>query len=192
MLMAQNGKPAKPSAKDKELEKRWKKKLKDLSPLEYKELVESRAELKGENDGMKRQLTNMGKVVSDKDHEIAELRAAVDSMSQQGGRRLNRDDNELEGSYSEYTKGVWYRVQVGVYSKIDASMFKDNNKNFSVEQDSDGAYKYTLGHFRDYWEADNYKQYMRKLGIKDAWIVAYKDNERVNIKDVLQAKDSNQ
>ncbi|MCS7017701.1 MAG: Ezrin/radixin/moesin family protein [Cytophagales bacterium] len=180
--------------KNKEEIKKWKKKKNELDPLAYRDLVNSKAELVGENEGMKRQLVNMGKIIADKDAEIESLRQEIATLQQAiankgGSSNVSRDENEVEGSYSEYTKGVWFRVQVGVYSKIDASMFKDNNKNFSVEQDADGAYKYTLGHFRDYWEADNFKKYLRKMGVKDAWIVAYKDNQRMNIKDVLEAKD---
>lgn len=177
--------------KNKEEIKKWKKKKNELDPLAYRDLVNSKAELVGENEGMKRQLVNMGKIIAEKDAEIEALRSELATLQQNcsGSGKVSRDDNEVEGSYSQYTKGVWFRVQVGVYSKIDASMFKDNNKNFAVEQDADGAYKYTLGHFRDYWEADNFKKYLRKMGVKDAWIVAYKDNQRMNIKDVLDAKE---
>ncbi|WP_448518825.1 Ezrin/radixin/moesin family protein [Rhodoflexus sp.] len=176
--------------KSKEEVKKWKKKKNELDPLAYRDLVNSKAELIGENEGMKRQLVNMGKIIADKDAEIEALRNELEAARSGGSNgSISRDENEVEGSYSEYTKGVWYRVQVGVYSKIDASMFKDNNKNFAVEQDADGAFKYTLGHFRDYWEADNFKRYLRKMGVKDAWIVAYKDNQRMNIRDVLEAKD---
>jgi hypothetical protein len=177
--------------KNKEEIKKWKKKKNELDPLAYRDLVNSKAELAGEVEGMKRQLVNMGKIIADKDAEIEALRneLAAARKDSDGSGKVSRDENEVEGSYSEYSKGIWFRVQVGVYSKIDATMFKDNNKNFAVEQDADGAYKYTLGHFRDYWEADNFKKYLRKMGVKDAWIVAYKDNQRMNIKDVLESKD---
>jgi hypothetical protein len=177
--------------KNKEEIKKWKKKKNELDPLAYRDLVNSKAELAGEVEGMKRQLVNIGKIIADKDAEIEALRneLAAARKDSDGSGKVSRDENEVEGSYSEYSKGIWFRVQVGVYSKIDATMFKDNNKNFAVEQDADGAYKYTLGHFRDYWEADNFKKYLRKMGVKDAWIVAYKDNQRMNIKDVLESKD---
>ena len=44
----------------------------------------------------------------------------------------------------------------------------------------------TIGIFRDYWEADTFKKYLREMGVKDAWIVPFKDNVRVEIKDVLE------
>ncbi|MCS6967089.1 MAG: Ezrin/radixin/moesin family protein [Cytophagales bacterium] len=175
--------------KNKEEIRKWKKRKNELDPLAYRDLVNSKAELAGEVEGMKRQLVNLGKVIADKDAEIEALRNEVAQL-RKNCVSISRDSNEVEASRQpDYTKGVWFRVQIGVYSKIDASMFKDNNKNFAVEQDADGNFKYTLGHFRDYWEADNFKKYLRKMGVKDAWIVAYKDNQRMNIKDVLEAKE---
>jgi hypothetical protein len=46
--------------------------------------------------------------------------------------------------------------------------------------------KVTLGNFRDYWEADKFKKYLRDMGVKDAWIVPFKDGQRVDIKEVLE------
>ena len=48
--------------------------------------------------------------------------------------------------------------------------------------------KYTIGVFKDYWEADTFKKYVREMGVRDAWIVSYRDGQRVDIKDVLEGK----
>ncbi|MGI9543756.1 MAG: Ezrin/radixin/moesin family protein, partial [Cyclobacteriaceae bacterium] len=58
--------------------------------------------------------------------------------------------------------------------------------NFGGEVDSDGTQRYTLGNFKDYWQADKFKKYLREMGVKDAWIVPYKDGRRVPMKDVLE------
>jgi len=60
------------------------------------------------------------------------------------------------------------------------------NPNFGGEKSQDGVNAYTIGLFRDYWEADTFKKYMREMGVKDAWIVPFKDGQRVDIKDVLE------
>ncbi len=42
--------------------------------------------------------------------------------------------------------------------------------------------KITIGILQhDYREADTFKKYMREMGVKDAWIVLYKDGVRVEI-----------
>ena len=51
--------------------------------------------------------------------------------------------------------------------------------------DEDGYIKYILGQFRDYEMADQFKKKLRKNGVKEAWIVPYKDGNRVPLKEVL-------
>jgi len=65
------------------------------------------------------------------------------------------------------------------------SKFFDNNPMFSG-MDENGLQKISVGFFRDYWEADTLKKYLREMGVKDAWIVPFKDGKRVPIKDVLE------
>ena len=81
--------------------------------------------------------------------------------------------------------GVVFKVQIGAFRNKDLSKYFDNNENFSGEN-ADDLQKITLGQFRDYWEADTFKKYLREMGVKDAWIVPYKDGVRVPIKDVLE------
>ena len=76
-------------------------------------------------------------------------------------------------------------VLVSVLSLILAKYF-ENNPNFGGEAKDNEPQKLTIGVFRDYWEADTFKKYMREMGVKDAWIVPYQDGQRVEIKDVLE------
>ncbi|MES2386780.1 MAG: hypothetical protein V4543_02160 [Bacteroidota bacterium] len=82
--------------------------------------------------------------------------------------------------------GVVFKVQIGAFRNRNLQKYLNNSRNFTGEVDPDGLRKYTLGFFGDYWEADNFKKYMREMGVNDAWIVTYKDGKRVNIKDVLE------
>ena len=81
--------------------------------------------------------------------------------------------------------GIVFKVQIGAFEKKDMSKFFDNNPMFSG-QDENGLQKITVGFFKDYWEADTLKKYLREMGVKDAWIVPFKDGTRVPIKDVLE------
>jgi hypothetical protein len=81
---------------------------------------------------------------------------------------------------------VIFKVQIGSFKNKDLAKYFNNNPNFSGDIDEDGSKKYTLGYFREYWEADTFKKYLREMGVKDAWIVSYKDGKRVSIKDVLE------
>ncbi len=182
----------KPSAEDKAAEKEWKRKLKDLDPLQYRDLVNELNRLRGENAGLKGKLRTVGKDMTDRDTEIAKLQNEYDSIS----NAVNQAKREAAsgGTNPEYAKGTWYRVQVGVKNRIDISELGGDTKNLIIEKDSDNIYKYTLGHFKDYWEADEFKKALRTImGLdkrkeedREIWTVIYKDNERASMKDRLE------
>ena len=90
------------------------------------------------------------------------------------------------GSKIDVSKGVVFKVQIGVFRNKDLSKYLDKGENFSGEMDDKGLRKYSLGIFRDYWEADTFKKYLREMGVKDAWIVSFRDGQRVPIKEVLE------
>jgi len=174
--------------------KDWKKKYKAYKrDLEgFKNLVEENGTLKSQMSNTKRQLAALQSQVADKDSKIAELQDEVNRMkSQVASARA-----EAQAAKDALSKkpaspapmsmeGVVFKVQIGAFEKKDLSKYFDNNPNFTGET-VDGLQKVTIGFFRDYWEADTFKKYVREMGVKDAWIVPYKDGVRVPIKDVLE------
>ena len=95
------------------------------------------------------------------------------------------------GGYAAYKKpkeipGLVYKVQIGAYKGYDLREYFNRHENNSMSLDEDGMMRYTLGVFTDYWKADQFKGYLRKMGVKGAWVVAYKDDKRVSIKDARE------
>lgn len=161
----------------KEEEKEWAHKIKALTPASYKQLVDEKSavetialKLKQENDVLKAQ-------VSDLNSKLKEAQAA---------QAARKEDVSAAPTNTMAAPGVVYKVQIGAFKNKDLSKYFENNKNFSGEVDADGTKKYTLGAFPTYWEADNFKKYLREMGVKDAWVVAYKDGKRVELKDALE------
>lgn len=87
----------------------------------------------------------------------------------------------------ESMTGVVFRVQIGAFRNKNLSKYFQNNPNFGGEfgKDPTDPQRITIGIFRNYWDADTFKKYMREMGVTDAWIVPFKDGKRVEIKDVL-------
>ncbi len=81
---------------------------------------------------------------------------------------------------------LFLKFKSGLSKTKTLAKYFDNNPNFGGEATEKGEQRYTIGVFRDYWEADKFKKYMREMGVKDAWIVPFKDGARVEIKDVLE------
>lgn len=180
----------------KDEKKEWKQKYKAYKKdLEgFKDLVEENGVLKSQLSSTKNQLASIQSELSQKDAQIAELqdRATRAEAQVASARQAEREakaalaSKPSGGGGPAYDQsGVVFKVQIGAFKKKDLSKFFENNIMFTGETE-DGLQKITLGFFRDYWEADTLKKYLREMGVKDAWVVPYKDGTRVPIKDVLE------
>ena len=178
----------------KRLKKEQKKRLKALKKMdasdfqaqqdEQKALMTQASELESELSSVKGEL-------SQKDGQVKQLEEKV--------RKLEKDLTEAKAAPTEpvqnvpmasnkdeqYDQGLVFRVQIGAYQNRSLAEY-DTSENFNEENGPDDLQMYTLGNFRDYWEADKFKKYLRAMGVKDAWIVPYEDGQRRPIKDVLE------
>jgi hypothetical protein len=111
---------------------------------------------------------------------VAQLKNAEEKFKEEQKSNVTKSSNRMSPN------GLVFKVQIGAFRNKDLSKYLENNPNFSGDVDADGTRKYTLGYFGDYWEADNFKKYLREMGVKDAWLVAYKNGQRVEMKDVLE------
>ncbi|MCX6292220.1 MAG: hypothetical protein NT126_10720 [Bacteroidetes bacterium] len=97
----------------------------------------------------------------------------------------DEDVNSFYGTSSETsaeTSGnVEYAVQVGVYksSKIPAALVPLTP--LQTEQIKNGLVRFTTGRYALYASADSSKQVAIRSGVKDAFIVAYKNGSRISI-----------
>ncbi len=172
----------------KEWKTKWKAYKSDLEA--FKTLVEENSSMKSQINNAKGQVSSLQSQVADKDAQISELQSQSkklqgDVSSAQAAKRKAESDLASKPAGGNWDKGVVFRVQVGAFEKGDPSEFGEGNEEFNTEK-ADGMQKVTLGNFRDYWQADKFKKYLRQMGVKDAWIVPFKDGQRVPIKDVLE------
>ena len=177
----------------KKEEKEWKKKLKKTTPDQFKRMYDENASLKSEVSSIQGQLSGVQGSMGEKDATIAELTEQNRKMEAQvnaAKKAIAKAQQEAEEKPATTSAigddGVVFKVQIGAFRNKDLSKYFENNENFGGETDPDGVQKITLGKFRDYWEADTFKKYLREMGVNDAWIVPYKDGTRVAMKDVLE------
>ena len=181
------------SRKEKKEMKKMAKELK-RNPEQMKAMVEENESLKSSVASLNSQVENLESQLSSKNAEIAAVRQeaqeakAVAEAQRQRANEMAKKAQEAQNSTSPALdeSGTWFKVQVGAFENIDMSEYFKNNPNFSGEQTENGLQRITLGRFRDYWEADKFKKTLRDMGVKEAWIVPYKDGTRVPLKDVLE------
>lgn len=185
----------------------WKKQAKAFAkaPEGLKELSDAKIAAEKDVAALKGETASLRTGMSEKDGKIGELEEQLTRMRNdlaaaraelerfrnnmgpadgtKGRGRIGNNGNNTE----DYETGVVFRVQIGAFRNKDLSKYFDNNPNFGGEagKDSNEPQRLTIGIFRDYWEADTFKKYLREMGVKDAWIVPYKDGKRVDIKEVL-------
>ena len=162
--------------------KEWKKRLKKTTPDQYKSLLDENKSIKSQVSSLRSELNSVDDQLAAKDEQInqyaaqsADLRDQLTKAKASGG---------TNGSSINDKVGVIFKVQIGAYKEIDLS--DDSTSTFGAEKGF--LNKYTIGVFKDYWEADTFKKYIREMGIKDAFIVSYRDGKRVNISEVLEGK----
>jgi hypothetical protein len=81
-------------------------------------------------------------------------------------------------------KGVVYRVQLGAYSKqLSPSVFKSTVNVIELKTE-DGLYKYMSGASSTIQDALKQRDELLKRGYIGAFVVAYKDNKRVELSSV--------
>lgn len=131
--------------------------------------------------------------------EIERLKVAnkkIDSLQ----RALNESNNkmrmmeaDIEAAKKESSNakqavftGYYFRVQLGAYQNFDIKGKMKNDDNMKAEN-AGGLDKYTVGYFKNYNDAQEFSKDVRKMGIKDAWVVAYKDGNRINVNEAKAA-----
>ena len=165
--------------------KELKKRIKKLKPEQYKQLLDENKSLKGQVFSFQAELGDIDDRIAEKDQQILTYQSQAGDLRKELSRLQSKQsaNNVASGSIDE-SKGVVFKVQLGAFQQKNLEKY-DNSPNFSAE-DAGGLQKYTIGVFRDYWEADTFKKYLREMGVKDAWVVSYKDGVRVPIKEVLE------
>lgn len=101
---------------------------------------------------------------------------------------LNEIANQEPECPEAMTKGVVFKVQIGAYSERNISDQLTKATVLNTEQKGD-LQKTVIGQFRSYQHADRLKKQLRAMGVSDAWIVPYRDGNRVLLKEVLSSVD---
>ncbi len=169
----------------KKEKKEWKKKQKKMDPEEFKNLLEDNNALQSQVNTLKSQMTSLQSRVSDKDSKISQLQTELKRSESKLEEALKDESLDISPNQTKSAKGVVFKVQIGAFKNKNLEKFLANSENMTEETLEDMK-QYTLGNFVDYWEADTFKKYLREMGVKDAWIVPFKDGQRVPMKDVLE------
>lgn len=78
-------------------------------------------------------------------------------------------------------EGVFYAIQVGVYSKPVTAGQLNNVTPINSERLTSGLIRYTSGVYKNLTDANAAKDRIRNLGISDAFVVAYNGGQKITV-----------
>lgn len=147
---------------------------------------------------MQAALTSLNGNVTDLNQKIADLEAAkadLQSKLDQANADADKAKQDLAAAQEAATtakteadkakagmiapSGLAFKVQIGAYKSFNISTYFEKPKSINTE-DVDGMNKYIIGYFNDLDKATAFQKDVKKMGIKDAWIVPYKDGARIS------------
>lgn len=180
----------------KKEKKEWRKKKKRMSEEDFRMLYEQNTAMKATIASSEGEVASLESQVSSKDEQISDLQKQVTRMQaayQAAQRELENlkaqpaaqpayNPNVVNGE--DFSVGVVFKVQVGAFRKMDLEKYAETSKEFNQEE-MEELRRYVIGNFRNYEDANVLKRYLREMGVRDAWIVPYKDNKRVPLKEVI-------
>lgn len=181
-LTTKTEKPKKKIKVSKELKREMQEYYYDIEKFEF--LKSSMAEAKAKAVKLNEELEKLKQQESDNNVAIESLAAEKDK-NQATIKELEEKSKQKSERKAIPSEGVFFTIQIGAFNKMNLSnLINQNEADLSIETDQSGLKKYLLGGYLTYDEAAESRKKLRKLGAKDAWIVAYKDGKRVNMNEV--------
>jgi hypothetical protein len=104
----------------------------------------------------------------------------------------NAIEKSIVKEVNEPTNETIYRIQVGAYSKtkpLSNEAFAGVNNVISFTG-KDGLIRYMTGSFTEYKDAIDYKAQMKARGFDDAFIVTYRNGERISLNIAIKSEDT--
>jgi len=117
------------------------------------------------------------------DSMSARLKRATDKIKELESRKSVAAANPATPAPTGTVAGVVFKVQVGAYKRRNVGT--GNGGSDYTNESADGYNKHLLGSFKQYQPAKSFASHLERLGIKGAWVVAFKDGNRISIKEAL-------
>lgn len=179
----QDDKKPKPDKKSyREIKKEMREYYYDIEKFEQAKLDKAIAQRKA--DSLNTVLANMKKDQDDNGDLVQRINAER-AKNQETLQALEKQAAAPAERKAIPQDGVFFTVQIGAYNQRNISqLINQSDLDLSVEIDESGLKRYLLGGYRNYEDAANARKKIRQLGVKDAWIVSYKEGKRVNMTEV--------
>ncbi|MDX2002214.1 MAG: SPOR domain-containing protein [Chitinophagales bacterium] len=175
LLLAQPALAQKKEKKQKMSKKEMQASMSSLN-TNVENLKSQIANLQAENENLKNQLNKANDQAAALDQEAIKLKNQLTAAQQQvtTAQQMTAAPN-----------GLAFKVQIGAYKNFKISQYFERAKKVETE-DIDGYNKYIIGYFSTLEEAEAFEKDVKKMGIQDAWVVPYKNGDRISDEEAEQ------
>lgn len=174
----------------KQERKALKNEIKQITPEMYKKMKEAEQNQKAalitlqqENDALRDEVSEQAEALEVFQNRNEQTQPSYSGTAVPPTKGQSQEMNSTLTN-GDWGKGVVFRVQIGALTEEEYDRPIPSGFTMDVEEKNNLS-RMVIGYYRDYDEADTFKKLMRKLGIRTAWIVPYKDGRRVPLKEVL-------
>lgn len=165
------------SKEKKALKKEIRKLLKN--PIKYKYLKESLVVKETIVEEQSKEINDLTQETNKLKHELNEAGDSISDFAYQIKVFRETEEKQANSSNCKDDYGIKYRLQIGLYKEFDVTNFLNQLKLLSFEITENGLYRYTIGNFENEDDAEAFKEAVRQMGIKDAFVSHYLDGKRV-------------
>lgn len=163
----------------KEEKKREKKELKILKKMDPRQIKAMKVGLEkkiselevctASRDSLSNAVYALQTKITEQETEIQESAGKANAKGKVGGSK--------SGNSIVPKKGIIFTVQLGAYKEFNISE-KMGTGGLQLDED-EGMSKYLLGTFKSLDKAEAFRNEIARMGIKDAWVVAFRDGKRI-------------
>ncbi len=164
------------------------------NPAALRDFVEDCERSQQEMAGLRQQLTGYEGQSGDMQNQLSTAEASaeqayqeIQSLRQQltAMENAQRPDEMITDQPEAQVKGVVFQVQLGAYAqnKVDTDMATGDALDLT---DQDGMQKVVVSRFRTYQNAANLRDRLKKMGVKDAFVVAMNDGQRIDVQQAIR------
>ncbi len=163
---------------------------KDLAKMEkikstIKKIETEDAALVQKNKNTKEKLTSINTQIDERDKNINTNIQPEETVFSKSMKRPADEWNKQIIKDAELPMGLIYQVQIGVYKNaISPDFFKGLTPVFA--KTVAGGVSYSTGMFENVADATQAKEYVKSIGLNDAFVVAYNDRKKISLQEAAK------
>ena len=164
------------------------------NPAALRDLIEDCEAREAELTGLQRQVSGYASETGELQNQLSTAEASAEQAYQEIQQLRQqvatleanqRTDEVITDQPQAQIKGVIFQVQLGAYAqnRVDSDMATGDALDLT---DQNGLQKVVVSRFRTYQNAANLRDRLKQMGVRDAFVVAMNDGQRVEIQEALR------